>query len=142
MIRNIAIFVVAFMVAATGQARMLFAPIGGGTPPPSPTITINGSSGPVTVSPGATITAAVTGGPGNPSDWVAMYTSAEIPPLGATGIRDWKYISNNSQTEPSSGVTSGSVTLLVPTGTGTYIAYFLLNDGFVILATSALITAE
>jgi hypothetical protein len=42
-------------------------------PPPLPSIRINGSTGPVTVSAGATISATVANGPGNPGDWLGVY---------------------------------------------------------------------
>ncbi|HWO85287.1 MAG TPA: cadherin repeat domain-containing protein, partial [Stellaceae bacterium] len=45
--------------------------------PPPPSIQINGSTGPVTVSAGATISATVANGPGNPGDWLGVY------PVGA-----------------------------------------------------------
>jgi len=61
--------------------------------PPPPSIQINGSTGPVTVSAGATISATVANGPGNPGDWLGVY------PVGAptgTGIPpSWKWLSTD-----------------------------------------------
>src|ERR1700736_6037023 len=109
--------------------------------PPPPSIQINGSTGPVTVSAGATISATVANGPGNPGDWVGVY------PVGAptgTGIPpSWKWLSTDdarNSVPPAPGVTAGTVHLVVPPQAGQYEIRFFPNNGFAVAATSAAIT--
>jgi|HubBroStandDraft_4_1064222.scaffolds.fasta_scaffold17540_3 hypothetical protein len=109
--------------------------------PPPPSIQINGSTGPVTVSAGATISATVANGPGNPGDWLGVY------PVGApTGIAtppSWKWLSTDdarNSVPPAPGVTAGTVHLVVPPQAGQYEVRFFPNNGFAVAATSAAIT--
>ena len=115
-------------------------------PPPAPqppSIQINGSTGPVTVSAGATISATVANGPGNPADWLGVY------PVGAptgTGIPpSWKWLSTDdarNSVPPAPGVTAGTVHLVVPPQAGQYEVRFFPNNSFSLGATSAAITVQ
>jgi hypothetical protein len=93
---------------------------------PAPSITVSST----TVTTGGTVTATVTNGPGNRTDWVALY------PASGTYV-DWKYL-NGSQTAPATGVTEATVSFTMPTTPGTYTLRF--NAGATLLATSATIT--
>jgi hypothetical protein len=97
-------------------------------PPPAPSITVNGSNGTV-VAEGASLAIAVSNGPGNTTDWVA---------LAATGSADTSYISwdylNGSRTPPNTGVASATVMMAAPTTDGSYEARFYANNGFSVLA--------
>ena len=110
-------------------------------PPPPPTIQINGSTGPVTVSAGATIAATVANGPGNPGDWLGVYAVGSAS--GPGNPASWKWLSTDDargSVPPPPGVTSGTVHLVVPAQAGQYEVRFFLNNGFAVAATSAAIT--
>lgn len=83
---------------------------------------------------GEDINIAFSGGPGNPKDWVGVYpVDAEPGPVPST---IWNYV-NGTQTS-TVGLTEGS--LAFPGGlnfAGPWKAYFLLNDGYTILAETA-----
>src|SRR5207245_1284971 len=91
----------------------------------------------MTVSPGATVTASVSNGPGNAHDWIAVF------PTGApsTGYLDWKYL-NNTRIAPSTGVTTATVTFPMPSTTGTYEIRLYLNDTYTLVGTSDTITVD
>jgi hypothetical protein len=95
---------------------------------PAPSITVSSTS----VITGATVTATVANGPGNRTDWVALY------PASGTYV-DWKYL-NGLQTAPATGVTEATVSFTMPTTPGTYTLRF--NAGATLLATSATITVS
>src|SRR5215472_15516471 len=99
-------------------------------PPSSPSITVNGSSNAV-VAPGAKITVAVANGPGNPTDWVGLYVAGA--PDNSTNFLSWVYL-NGTQTAPSTGVKSATVTMTAATTNGSYEARFYANDGYTVLA--------
>lgn len=70
-------------------------------------------------------------GPGNPKDWVGIYPAGATP--GATPAIIWQYVDGTQVgTQPR---TSGTLHFLpsnwVP---GDYVIYFLLNDGYDVLA--------
>src|SRR6202030_3254158 len=73
---------------ATGQTGTT-----GATGAPPATIQINGSTGPVTVSAGATISATVANGPGNPGDWLGVYPVGA--PTGTGNPASWKWLSTD-----------------------------------------------
>ena len=103
--------------------------INNNAPVSPPSITVNGSSNAV-VAPGAKITVTVANGPGNPLDWVAIY------PAGDTNNHDhlsWVYL-NGTQTAPSTGVKSATVTMTAPNTNGSYEARFLAANTYTILA--------
>ena len=78
---------------------------------PLPTITVNGSSEPITVARGARINVRVENGPGNPGDWVGIYP---VDPPNA-GFILWKYLDNNqSDPPPAQGFRSANLTFNLP----------------------------
>jgi len=97
------------------------------TPLPSATLTAT----PATVFPGGSVTATVGDGPGNRTDWVAVYAA------GASTYFDWRYL-NGSQIAPAAGLTAATVALTMPTTTGTYTVR--LYAGTRLLATSGPVT--
>ena len=130
------------ITVATGAAPPPPPPPPPSPPPPlPPSIQINGSTGPVTVSAGATISATVTNGPGNPGDWLGVY--AVGAPTGTSNPPSWKWLSTDGAAgsiPPAPGVTGGTVHLVVPAQAGQYEVRFFLNNSFTIGATSAPIT--
>ena len=102
------------------------------TVPVGASISVNTAS----VAPGATITATVTGGPGNRLDWVGLF------PTGApsTGSTDWKYL-NGSRTAPATGVTSATVSFVAPSTLGTYAVRFYSSSN-TLLASSITISVN
>ncbi len=77
----------------------------------------------VSVAAGATVTAGVTNGPGNRTDWVALY------PQGGGSYLDWFYL-NGLKSAPATGLTTASVNFTMPQTNGAYEIRFLPNDGF------------
>ena len=111
--------------------------------PPPPSIQINGSTGPVTVSAGATISATVANGPGNPGDWLGVYPVGA--PTGSGNPPSWKWLSTDdarNSVPPAPGVTAGTVHLGVPPQAGQYEVRFFPNNSFSLGATSAAITVQ
>src|SRR6516225_2534014 len=94
-----------------------------------PSITVNGSSNAV-VAPGAKITVAVANGPGNPTDWVAIYNAGDTNNYNHLS---WVYL-NGTQTAPAAGVKSATVTMTAPNTNGSYEARFYANDAYTLLA--------
>jgi len=90
----------------------------------SPTIVVSTA----TAAPGETVTATVAGGPGNPTDWVAIHVT------GASSYLDWKYL-NGSKTAPATGLTTAAVPFVMPTTPGSYTLKFYAGNA--LLATSA-----
>ena len=97
--------------------------------PPSPSITVNGASN-VVVAPGASIAVAVANGPGNPTDWVAIYAAGDP---NQYNYLSWVYL-NGTQTAPTAGVKSATVTMTAPSTSGSYEARFYANDAYTLLA--------
>src|SRR5215472_7346578 len=95
-----------------------------------PSITVNGSSNAV-VAPGAKITVAVANGPGNPKDWVGLYAAGQ--PDNSTSYLSWVYL-NGTQTAPSTGVKSATITMTAPSAVASYEARFYADDGYTVLA--------
>jgi hypothetical protein len=100
--------------------------------PGGPTLTVNGSSAPVGVQPGATVTVQVAGGPGLIRDWVARH---EVAAANNVHANDWKYL-NGLQTAPATGRTSATLTFAMPTTPGDYNLRFFRNDTYTLLAVS------
>lgn len=74
---------------------------------------------------GDTVSIAFTNGPGNPKDWIGLYsTNVAVPD---NSYKDYKYV-NNTQTS-TTGLTEGVVTF---TGVqpGAYRAFLLVDDGY------------
>ena len=106
------------------------------------TWTVNGPAPTVTLSPdpaaaGATLSAALTNGPGNPTDWVGLYAETAAD----SAFLNWCYL-NGTRTAPASGSTGATVSCLtLPPTAGRYQARLFSNNGFTRLATSNTITA-
>jgi hypothetical protein len=79
-------------------------------PNPLPTLTVNGSSAPVTVPRGARITVAVDNAPGTPGEWVALYP---LDPPNATYIT-WKYLNGTQGEAAPPGQRSALLTFDLP----------------------------
>jgi hypothetical protein len=124
---------------ATGTASVAVELIG--LPQSAPSIQIDGSASSVSVEAGAAITATVAGGPGNPSDWLGVYSVGA--PSGNASPASWKWLSTDgtgTQIPAPPGVTSGTVHLVVPNQARKYEVRLFLNNSFAIAATSAPIT--
>jgi uncharacterized protein YegP (UPF0339 family) len=102
------------------------------TPPPSG-VSITPSA--TTVAAGGTLTVTIANGPGSRLDWVALYPTTAS---GAAFI-DWKYL-NGLRTAPSAGVTSATLTFVMPTTPGTYTLRLLANNTYTLLASTTTIT--
>jgi len=96
-----------------------------------PSVTLSAT----TVAPGATVTATIANGPGNPMDWVALFATGAPP---ASYLRA-QYL-NGTLTPPDPGLSGGTLTFTLPVTPGTYHLRFFLNDSYTVLATSATIT--
>lgn len=103
------------------------------------TLSVNGATAPagVSVSAGAAVAVTVSNGPGNTTDWVALY------PVGAIdgAYVEWRYL-NGSMTPPATGLTDASLTLYAPITAGSYELRFFANNGYARLATSGIVTVE
>jgi len=92
-----------------------------------PSVTLGATTG----SAGGTVTATVANGPGTPGDWVGLYDA------GGTAVQ-WQYL-NGTQVKPATGVSSATVTFMLPATPGLYQAR-LFNATYVLVATSGSIT--
>lgn len=81
--------------------------------------------------PGQAVTATVTGGPGNPTDWIVLAREGDDDRI----LLDWKYL-NGTRTPPAMGLTTATVGFTVPTTAGRYVVRLFASDGFTKLATS------
>ena len=80
------------------------------------TVLVNGSASPVTVAPGATVSVAISGGPGNVYDWVAKF-NATAP--SSQYYPDYMYLTG-TKAAPGAGMTSATLTFALPSTPGTY----------------------
>jgi chitinase len=92
------------------------------------------SAGPATLFAGATITATVTNGPGNPRDWLALAPTAAS---NAANV-GWFYL-NGTRNPPAQGLTAATVVFTAPATPGRYEVRLFANDGYTRLATSGTI---
>ena len=85
----------------------------------------------------ASVSVAVSNGPANTTDWVA---------LAQVGSNDFTYISwnylNGSHSAPGTGVSSATLTFTMPATTGNYEFRFFANNGYTKLATSTTVTVQ
>src|SRR5204863_2141898 len=83
------------------------------------------------------VTVTVANGPGNTSDWVALYT------VGAPNHQylSWQYL-HGAQTYPATGRASATLTFAMPATGGDYEFRFLPRDGFTSTATSPVVTVS
>jgi len=91
----------------------------------APRVTLGTTTG----TTGGTVTATVTNGPGTPGDWVGLYDATGRPV-------QWLYL-NGSHTLPAVGVSSATVTFVLP-APGTY-QVRLCNGSYALVATSGTI---
>ena len=102
-------------------------------------ISVNGIAPPTSVSaaPGDTLTVQIAGGPANPTDWVAL------APLGApnSNFVSWRYL-DGSSIPPSAGVSSATLSFVLPSEAGTYELRLFANNSYQRITTSSAITAS
>jgi hypothetical protein len=84
---------------------------------------------------GEAITITFTNGPANPKDWIGIYKEGEIPD-GDPASTAYLYVDGTQG--GAAGVANGSVTFATGlANAGNYVAFFLLNDGYDVLASEA-----
>lgn len=84
---------------------------------------------------GEAIVVTFAGGPANAKDWIGVYKEGETP--GGPSATIWNYV-DGTQTG-SAGLADGTVTFASGlAAAGNYVIYFLLNDGYDVLATASL----
>ena len=90
---------------------------------------------PGNVMPGGTVTVAVSGGPGNPQDWVGLYTvgDSDMNPI------TWQFLSG-TMTPPDVGMSSATLTFTMPSTQGSYEFRFFTNNTYNKIATSNTVT--
>ena len=104
--------------------------------PPTPVITINGGTDPVSVAAGSILTVGLTNGPGVRADFVLLV------PAGSAAMHwsgNYQYL-NGSTTRPSSGTTTATLSFTAPASIGDYEFRFYQNDTWTLLATSSVVT--
>ena len=102
-------------------------------------ISINGVAPPISVSvePGATVTVGITGGPANPTDWVALAAQGSADPTYFA----WQYL-NGSTVPPESGLSGGTLSFTLPSAAGTYELRLFAHNSYQRITTSAPIVAS
>jgi phospholipase C len=120
------------------------------TPAPDPVAPPAGAGGCVgptistsdtTYTSGVPVVVRFANGPGNAKDWIGVYPKGTTPQPSSTL---WSYVGAAATTPhtPGAGVTMGMVTLGAtsangsgwPLGIGTWVAYYLVNDGYTSIA--------
>ena len=96
---------------------------------PIATLTVSSTS----VSAGAAVNAVVLNGPANPLDRVGLFA------VGSSTQLDWKYL-NGTQTAPTVGLTSATLSFAMPTAGGQYNFRFFANGSTTVSATSPTVT--
>src|SRR5262245_50957755 len=90
----------------------------------------------------SSLTITVSGGPGNPRDWIGIFKAGDPNSAFVT----WAYVATGSTRVAPKGATSGTVTLPIPGGVGNYDVRFLTASGVasytVLAATHFSITAD
>ncbi len=107
----------------------------------APLVLVNGVAAPtgVTVSPGASVTVSVSGGPAFRRDWVTLAVTGS----GYGSYTTFQYL-NGTQTPPASSPSQSSATLTftMPTTPGTYVFRLFQDGGFTLLAASTTVTVQ
>lgn len=86
--------------------------------------------------PGEAVTITFTNGPGNKLDWIGLYKAGQTP--GGPSSTDYLYVDGTQG--GSTPKTDGSVTFASGLNApGGYVAFFLENDGYTVLASEAFI---
>jgi hypothetical protein len=106
----------------------------------SNTITVSSTGSSITLTPdpsaaGSTLTVGITGGPGNPTDWIGLYQQG----TGDTAFIDWCYL-DGTKTKPMTGTANASVTCFKPALSGRYQVRLFSNNTFTKVMTSNTIT--
>src|SRR5262249_29769631 len=70
-----------------------------------PAITVNGTSTGSTVSAGSTLTVAVSGGPGNKTDWMGICSTGTPSSMNCRAAYEWAYLNCTQGPAPSRGLT-------------------------------------
>jgi hypothetical protein len=104
--------------------------------PASPTLTVNASTVPLTVPPGATVQVRAQNGPGQPENWVGLYAHGAAD----TDYSAWLYL-NGTQALPSVGFSVATLSFAMPTTAGIYEFRFFKNNAYERLAISPAVTA-
>ena len=94
------------------------------------------TAAPATVLPGGAVTVNVTNDPGDPADWVGLY-SASAADNG--GYIAWAYL-NNTQTAPAIGTAAATLQFTAPITPGTYNFRLFASGGLTRIATSGTVT--
>lgn len=89
------------------------------------------------VAAGPSITVAVTNGPGNSKDWLALYVTGTAD----SAYLDWFFL-NGTKSAPASGLTAASVPFVIPMLPGDYEVRFFSNNTFQRLGTSPTVTVS
>ena len=101
------------------------------------TVAVNGQAPPngVTVAAATSVAIAISNGPGNTTDWIALY------PIGAadSGYLSWSYLSGTT-TPPASGLTSATFATYAPLTPGDYEWRLFANNGWSRIATSSVVS--
>ena len=106
--------------------------------PSQATIAVNGTNPPtgVTVPPASALDIQVTGGPGNPTDWIGLFRASDTD---ASPIA-WQHL-NGSTSPPAIGLTEASLAVTLPAGAGAYEVRLFADNSYSRLATSGPISA-
>ena len=106
--------------------------------PSQATIAVNGTTPPtgVTVPLASALALQVTGGPGNPTDWIGLFRARDTDASPLT----WQYL-NGSTAPPAVGLTAASLTVTLPADTGTYEVRLFADNSANRLATSSAVSA-
>jgi RHS repeat-associated protein len=110
-----------------------------GPPPTPPTVKVNGTAAPTTVSayPLTSVTVDIANGPGSTEDWVALYTKGA--PTNNT-YWSWQYL-NGTHTAPATGMLSASLSFVVPCMATDYELRLYASGVYTTLATSPTVAA-
>jgi len=138
------IFATELTSSGTRSIRVFTPAPGGGTSAAAlaltvvgPSITVNGSSGAISVLPGAAMTIAVANGPAHVYDWVT------IAPVGsAANVYSGIWFLSGTNMPPAAGRSSATFNIPAPATPGTYEVRFNASGYYERLATSGVITVS
>lgn len=89
---------------------------------------------PSSLIPNATFTITLSGGPGNPLDWVGFYLESTVPDNG--NYLQWQFL-NGTQISPTVGLTNASLQFIAPTIEGVYNIRWFATGGYTRIAISS-----
>jgi hypothetical protein len=106
--------------------------------PSQATIAVNGTNPPtgVTAPPASALAIQVTGGPGNPTDWIGPFRASDTDASPLT----WQYL-NGLTAPPAVGLTAASLTVTLPADAGAYEIRLFADNSYNRLATSNAVSA-